>query len=467
MAGIVGCAGAVPWLRLPREVTAREWGQSPIAGETAVAGPDEDSLTLAIDAALLTGISGDAIDAVYFASTTPPYREKQAAATIAAVLDCASTTRTADVTDSLRAGTSAMLAGLDALAAGSARCVLVCAGDCRMGEPGSPAEQSYGDAGAAVVLGRDAGIAEILATSTIADEFHGTWRTEAQSFSRSFPGGFESKHGYARVMPIAIERALADAGVSAAELTTAVLAAPSPRAAQAVAKGLGLDARRQVTDVLWNVLGDTGAAQALLLLAGVLERANPGDTVLVAAYGDGADAAVLRVTDGIAAHRPARSVFGQIERKKALRSYGVYARARQLVRQETGATDTSTPVSMFRDRRELLPLYGGRCPRCAVVQFPIHRICIECGHRGGLETTRLGRRGKVFTFTHDHLAEGPMVPISHAVVDLEGGGRIYVQLTDCEPDAIQIDLPVELTFRKYHEGFGMKNYFWKARPLRI
>jgi 3-hydroxy-3-methylglutaryl CoA synthase len=435
-------------------------------GETAVAGPDEDSLTLAIDAALLTGIADDAVDAVYFASTTSPYREKQAAATIAAVLDCAPTTRTTDVTDSLRAGTSAMLAGLDALAAGSARRVLVCAGDCRMGEPGSPAEQSYGDAGAAVVLGRDAGIAEILSTSTIADEFHGTWRTEAQSFSRSFPGSFESKHGYARVMPIAIARALAEAGVSAAEVTTAVLAAPSARAAQGVAKGLGLDPRRQVTDVLWNVLGDTGAAQALLLLAGVLERAKPGDTVLVAAYGDGADAAVLRVTDAIVAYRPARSVFGQIERKKALSSYGVYARARQLVRQETGAADTSTPVSMFRDRRELLPLYGGRCPRCAVVQFPMHRICIECGHRGGLDATRLGRRGTVFTFTHDHLAEGPMVPSSHAVVDLEGGGRIYVQLTDCEPDAITIDLPVELTFRKYHEGFGMKNYFWKARPLR-
>jgi hypothetical protein len=26
-------------------------------------------------------------------------------------------------------------------------------------------------------------------------------------------------------------------------------------------------------------------------------------------------------------------------------------------------------------------------------------------------------------------------------------------------------MPVELTFRKYHEGSGLQNYFWKARPL--
>ena len=54
--------------------------------------------------------------------------------------------------------------------------------------------------------------------------------------------------------------------------------------------------------------------------------------------------------------------------------------------------------------------------------------------------------------------------MSHAVVDLEGGGRLYLQLTDCEPERVEIDMPLELTFRKVHEGGGFKNYFWKARP---
>jgi uncharacterized OB-fold protein len=49
--------------------------------------------------------------------------------------------------------------------------------------------------------------------------------------------------------------------------------------------------------------------------------------------------------------------------------------------------------------------------------------------------------------------------------DLEGGGRFYTQLTDGDPDAVTFDLPVELTFRRFHEGGGLVNYFWKFRPL--
>jgi 3-hydroxy-3-methylglutaryl CoA synthase len=372
--------------------------------------------------------------------------------------------RTADVTDSLRAATSAMLAALDAIAAGSARRILVCAGDCRLGEPGTPAEQSYGDAGAAVVLGGERLVAEVLAAASVADEFHGTWRTEAQGFPRAFPGGFEAKLGYGRVMTQAVRAVLERAGLGPSDIGTAVFTMASPRAAAAVASAVGLDPTRQLHDGFITTLGDTGAAQALLLLAAALERAKPGDVLLLASYGDGADAALLRVTDGISSYRVARSVYAQIEAKTALGSYGLYARSRRLVRGESSAPDASTPVPLYRDRRELLPLYGGRCATCGTVQFPIHRICIECGCRGGLEETRLARRGSVFTFTNDHLAEGPVSPVGHAVVDLEGGGRIYVQLTDCDPEEVRVDLPVELTFRKYHEGFGMKHYFWKARP---
>jgi hydroxymethylglutaryl-CoA synthase len=464
MPGILGFGTCIPRLRLPRNVIAKEWGQPSLPGEKAVAASDEDSLTLAVNAGLAACPDGRGVDAVYFASTTSPYREKQAAATVAAVLDCRPSARTVDVTDSLRAATSALLAALDGITAGSAQRALVCAGDCRMGEPDTLAEQNCGDAGAAVLLGSDAGLAEIVATATVTDEFHGTWRTEEQDFLRAFPGSFETKYGYARVVTEAVRSVLARAGRPAEALATAALAAPNPRAGARVAKAVGLDPTRQLHDGFWATLGDTGAAEPLLLLAAALERAQPNDLILLAGYGDGADAVVFRVTEQIAAHRPSRSVFSQIEAKHSLASYGPYARSRRLVRKESTVPDVSTPVALFRDRKELLPLYGGRCPACAVVQFPIHRVCIECGHRGGLEETKLSRVGTVFTFTNDHIFDGGPTAVGHAVVDLDGGGRLYVQLTDCEADGVSVDLPVELTFRKYHEGFGMKNYFWKARP---
>jgi uncharacterized OB-fold protein len=353
-----------------------------------------------------------------------------------------------------------MMAALDALA-GGARRVLVAAGECRVGEPDSMTEQNYGDAGAALLLGGEAGRAEIVASHSIADDFLGTWRTRTQDYPRGFPGAFEAKFGYARVLGEVVRGVLGKAKVSPQELATVVLPTPSPRAPQGLAKAIGLDPKTQLQDGFWMTVGDSGVAQPLLMLAAALERAKAGDLVLVAGYGDGADAIVLRATGATA---PAgTSIARQIEVKRTLPSYGRYARFRRLMRTDV-AGDSASPVITFRDRKELLPLYGGRCPRCAVVQFPKHRACIECGQAGGLEEVKLARRGKVFTFTSDYMFDGPDSPVVHAVVDLDGGGRLYCQLTDCEPERVAIDMPLELTFRRMHEGGGFNNYFWKARP---
>ena len=465
MLGIVGFGSYIPNYRLPRDVIAKEWGTPSAGGEKAVANHDEDSLTVAVNAALncCPHASPVPLDALFFASTTPPYREKQTAATLAAVLDTGANVRTVDVTDTLRAGTSALLAAADAVRAGGQR-ALVCAADCRLGEPDSMQEQNYGDAGAAVLLGTEQVIAELTGSFSVSAEFLGTWRTEHQEYPHQFPGGFEAKYGYTRLMTAAITGVLQQANLAPAAITTAALAAPNPRAAATLAKAVGIDAKKQLHDTFWTTLGDTGAAQPLLLLAAALERAKPGDTILLASYGDGADGCLFRVTDAIQQYRTARSIFSQIEVKRLLPSYGKYARFRRLIRKEPPAADVSTPVALYRDQQTLLPLYGSRCPQCQTVQFPKHRACIECGYRDGLQDVKLARRGTLFTFTHDYLFESPDTPVAHAVVDLDGGGRMYVQITDCDPERVEIDMPVELTFRKLHEGFGMHNYFWKARP---
>jgi uncharacterized OB-fold protein len=49
--------------------------------------------------------------------------------------------------------------------------------------------------------------------------------------------------------------------------------------------------------------------------------------------------------------------------------------------------------------------------------------------------------------------------------DLEGGGRFYGQLADCDPASVDFEMPVELTFRRIHDGEAVVNYFWKFRPL--
>jgi 3-hydroxy-3-methylglutaryl CoA synthase len=368
-----------------------------------------------------------------------------------------------DFTDTLRAGTSALLTALDLVQAGQQ--LLVCSGDSRIGEPDTQQEQNYGDAGGAILIGTENVLAEVVGTYTLSQEFLGTWRTGEQDYLRSFPGGFENKFGYNRFVASAVKGVLDRCNLSAQDITNAAIAGPSQRAMQGALRGLGLDVNSQVQDTFWNTIGDSGTAQPLVLLAAVLERSKPGDLILVAGYGDGGDAAIFRVTDTIAEYQLVRSVYSQIEVKRTMSSYGKYARFRKLMKKDYSTEDQSTPVVLLRDKNEILPLHCGKCPSCGMTQFPIHRICVECGHRDGLEEVKLTRTGKLFTFTHDYLTQTPDPPTTHAVIDLDGGGRVFVQMTDCESERVAIGMSLELTFRKYHEGFGIKNYFWKARPI--
>src|SRR5207245_7031500 len=111
--------------------------------------------------------------AVYFATTTSPYAEKQAAATIAAVLDRPAAL-TADVTGSLRSATIALRQAADAVNSGTARSALVVAADARPAEPATATEQLFGDGAAAILLSAD-GPVEIVASAGITEAFTGPW----------------------------------------------------------------------------------------------------------------------------------------------------------------------------------------------------------------------------------------------------------------------------------------------------
>jgi len=109
MFGITAYSVYVPRHRLDRSLIARAWGAAQPPGEIAVANYDEDALTMATDAALACAPDAEAasLDALYFASTSAPYREKQVASVIATACDLPRRVHTADFTGSARAGVSA------------------------------------------------------------------------------------------------------------------------------------------------------------------------------------------------------------------------------------------------------------------------------------------------------------------------------------------------------------------------
>ncbi len=177
MTGIVSYGSYVPYRRLKRSAIAAVLGTPGGKGERAIASFDEDSVSMAVEAvrdALKAAPPGD-VQALIFATTTPPYAEKLSAAVIGAAAMLPAEIRASDMTGSVRAGMSALLQGADAIAGGAER-ALVAIGDCRLAAPEGKAEQTTGDGAVAFVLGAKDVIAEIEASSSLTREFLDTWR---------------------------------------------------------------------------------------------------------------------------------------------------------------------------------------------------------------------------------------------------------------------------------------------------
>jgi hydroxymethylglutaryl-CoA synthase len=467
MAGILTAAAYVPFFTMERAEMGRSWGIPSLPGVRAVANSDEDSITMAVEAGLLAlrGRSREGIDALYFATTTPPYAERQCAPIIAAALDLPPQTVTADFTGTTRAATLALKAAIDAVHSGAARQAMVVAADMRPGEPQTAWEQLMGDAGAAVIVAAHAP-ATIRAFTSLIGAPLGPWRRPQDRFVRSFDPRVETEYGYVRTTVEAARGALDRAGLSPQQVSRAILYTPDLRSPLEVAHRLGLE-RRQLQDPLMTTVGNAGAAHVLLVLAAALEEAQAGEQLLVANYGDGADAFVVSL-EGEVQRPPDRPTLAQLlALRRPLPNYGAYAALRNLAGRE-GPTASASPVTYWRDVAMELRWHGARCRACGLVQFPIPRVCRSCGARDQLEEVPLSHRGTIYTFTLDHLYAGEYLdtPVPRVVVDLEGGGRVFLEMTDCDPKEVTWGMEVETTFRCLHEWGGYHNYYWRARPLR-
>jgi hydroxymethylglutaryl-CoA synthase len=472
MTGITSFGAYIPFYRLAHKEIARAWGSRATEGERAVANVDEDSITMAVEAVrdLLAGRDGREVDGLMFASTTSPYSEKQASALIATVADLRHDVRTADHTNSLRSATTAIRAALDSVQAGSASSVIIAAADTRLAPPRSANERMFGDAAAAIEVGRDRVIANLIASHSTVDEITDVWRKGDARFVSGWEERFAATQGYQRVVNQAVGELFERAAIGPSEISKAIFYAPDQGSLAAVAKSLGLKAE-QVPDHLFSSVGNTGAAMPPLVLSSAMESARAGEKLLVVGYGSGADALLFEVTDEIDRFRAGarRGVKGFLASKGNLDSYERYARFRDLIETEAARRQapTASAAQIWRRRDDIYKLRGARCLNCDKIQYPSQRVCIGCQSKDSFESVRLAdKRATLFTFTVDFLNADPDPPTVMSVVDFEGGGRAYLMMTDRNPADVKIEQVVEMTFRRIYEAEGFTNYYWKCRPVR-
>jgi 3-hydroxy-3-methylglutaryl CoA synthase len=319
MAGIVSYGAYVPLFRLGRGTAG--WEEP---AERGVANFDEDSVTMAVAAlrGALTGMDASTIDALYFATTPPPYAEKQSATTIGWAANLRTDIFTVDCTDSLRAGTNALKLALDATKAGSAKHVAVVAADNRLAPPRSSFERTFGDGAATLVVGEDQVIASVDGHLSFSHEIMDTWRSADEDMVRSWEDRFRLEKGFIESLRESVSKALPKFGTTTKDYAKVIFSAPDARAHREAARALGLEAA-QVQDGLFNVLGNTGTAFPLMLLIAALEDAQPGDHLLLASYGDGCDVFSLQVTPKKAQLSTQRGMT-HLAAKKLLPNYEQY-----------------------------------------------------------------------------------------------------------------------------------------------
>ena len=472
MVGIKSISVHIPFFMLPRELISKAWSSRSIGGQKSVANYDEDSITMAVEAAsgCWDSQNRQEMDGLFFCSTTSPYKEKQSSTVVAAAADLRGNILTCDVANSLRGGTLGLRLAIDSVKSGSARNVLVVASDCRSGYPQSEDEQLFGDGAAAVVIGEKDPIAVFEDCSSLSNEMTDVWRTDKDQFVRSWENRWVLTYGYTRTMSEMVSRMLKEKNLKPESFSKVVLYAPDQRTHRTLAQSLGFNVKEQLQDPLISTVGNAGAASIFLMLAAALEGSRPGDRILLGSYGDGADVLVLKVTDRIEEFKHKIGLGTKLSNRKAIMSYEKYLTFRNVLETapEAPFSIDSAATVLWRDRSWVFGLHGSRCKGCGLVSFPIQRICFGCQSKDNFEEVRLSdKQGKVFTFSLDYLAGTPDPPVVQTVLESsEGSARVYCMMTDVDQKEVKVEMDVKMTFRRIREARGFFNYFWKCRPLR-
>jgi hydroxymethylglutaryl-CoA synthase len=477
MAGIVSYGAYIPYYRLSRSVINEAWGRRGGSGEKAVARLDEDSISMAVAAGIdcLKGTDPKTVDALFLATTTAPYKERQNATIVATALDLRREARNADFANCLKTGTTALLSALDAVNAGSLRSVLVTAADMRMGGAAGENEQAFGDGAGALLVGDGRVAVEIEGSYTLSDDIVDYWRSHEDDFVRSWEDRFGLDEGYRAIPAEAAAGVMKKCNLTPKDFTKACFYGPNTRRHTELGRVMGFKPE-QIQEPLLDAVGNTGTALPLMILVAALEEAKAGDRLLLVSWGNGSDALVLKVTQEIEKIRDRRGIKRHLQMKATLGNYGRYLLWRRMVSVEPTARPSASGVSMaaeWRERRSGLPLYGVKCKKCGTVQLYVSssstraRVCLECQAKDEFEPYRFAdKRGKVVSFSHDYLGGGIDPPATRTVVDFEGGGRGLFDMTDRDPAECKVGMEVEMTFRKLFSVAGTHSYFWKCKPVR-
>ncbi|CAB3735751.1 hydroxymethylglutaryl-CoA synthase family protein [Paraburkholderia rhynchosiae] len=477
--GITGFGGYIPRLRMQRAAiaAAHKWMapnlRSLSKGQRAFCSWDEDAVTMAVEAArdALDTKSTSRFVAVSMASTTMPFADLQNSAIVAGALGLPSGARTMDVGHSQRAGTSGLLAALQSTSGPA----LFVASDRPRGKPASTQEISYGAGAAAFMLGSEGVLARVIGSSSCNAMFVDRFRAANAKYDYVWEERWIRDEGYAKLVPETVNAALEQAGVSAGQVDHFILATPMKGIAAMVAKRLGIPAEAEADNLNENC-GFSGTAHGLLMLAHVLQHASPGEVIVLASFGQGVDALVIKTTDALKSFSPRRGISGALDDAQSHDDYLrllSYDEAIELEWGMRGEKVLKTALTeQYRSNFQLAHFMAGKCSKCGTVQFPQLAYCVNASCSAPSadfeQLSLVDEKCRVLTFTADWLSYHPAPPLYVGFTQFENGARLLTETVDVGTSGLEVGTPLKVVFRikDVDKDRGYPRYFWKTSPVR-
>jgi hydroxymethylglutaryl-CoA synthase len=334
--GIVGYGAYLPRYRLPGTEVARVWkgaeDGSPVK-EKAVAGLDEDVVTMSIEAARSAVARAGEVDpslirAVWVGSESHPYAVKPTSTIVAEAIGATPHSQAGDLEFACKAGTEALQAAAGFVGSGMAQYALAVGMDVAQARPGDPLEYTAAAGGAAFLVGpAEDSLAILEGSFSYVSDTPDFWRRARQPYP-SHGGRFTGEPAYFRHV-LAAARGLMDGmGTGPADYAHVIFHQPNVKFPQTAGKKLGFSLEQIEAGLLGDHIGNTYAGSSLIGLTAVLDGASEGDRMLLVSYGSGAgsDAFSFRATKALAARRGAALATRDYIARRVEIDYGVYVR---------------------------------------------------------------------------------------------------------------------------------------------
>ncbi len=455
--GVVSVASYLPYWCLSASTIADALGTKSTTTSRLVASHDEDTTSMAVEAARRLSPSTNPPETLWLATTMPAYADRTNAVGMHAALRLPDHVFSADVVGAIRSGLGAMRAALSTTG-------LAVLSDVRTGLPGSADEARGGDAAVAIQFGRGRDvIAEWLYHESLTVDFLDRWRVPGARNSKTWEERFTVQE-YLPITKEVVSRVLQRASLDKPD-HVAVLS-PDPRTTREMRNWFDHEC---LSEDLTDKIGFTGTAHLGLALGQILQIAKPGQTILLVQASDGADAILLRTTDQIGNPEATKGPWAGRNQINELDYISFLTWRGLLQREPPRRPEPVGPAAppAVRNREWKMGLVGSQCQACGRTHAPPQRVCTECHIVDNMLPHPLADKiATVATYTVDHLAHSLSPPVIAAMIDFEGGGRIETEITDADPEAISVGDNVEMTFRRRFTADGVHNYFWKARPVR-